>query len=155
VAPLQADCAAPCDGQECSKSANANFNIPMKNGVFWDVAPCGSCKNLRFGGRKHLHHQGDKNRCIRNNVRRNRSGRRLQLTANNVLTSPIIVTLIMVAPITYETSVLQEPHDVTSQKTLFFIVTHVKNSNHTMLQDVCKMLQRLVHANEQSVSISH
>jgi hypothetical protein len=22
----------------------------MKNGVFWDVTPCGSCKNLRFGG---------------------------------------------------------------------------------------------------------
>jgi hypothetical protein len=22
----------------------------MKNGVFWDVKPCGSCKNRRFGG---------------------------------------------------------------------------------------------------------
>jgi hypothetical protein len=22
----------------------------MKNGVFWDVMPCGSCKNRRFGG---------------------------------------------------------------------------------------------------------
>jgi hypothetical protein len=22
----------------------------LKNGVFWDVAPCGSCKNRRFGG---------------------------------------------------------------------------------------------------------
>jgi hypothetical protein len=22
----------------------------MKNGVFWDVTPCGSCKNRRFGG---------------------------------------------------------------------------------------------------------
>jgi hypothetical protein len=21
----------------------------MKNDVFWDVAPCGSCKNIRFG----------------------------------------------------------------------------------------------------------
>jgi hypothetical protein len=21
-----------------------------KNGVFWDVTPCGSCKNRRFGG---------------------------------------------------------------------------------------------------------
>jgi hypothetical protein len=21
----------------------------MKNGVFWDVTPCGSCKNRRFG----------------------------------------------------------------------------------------------------------
>jgi hypothetical protein len=24
--------------------------VTMKNGVFWDVTPCGSCKNLRFGG---------------------------------------------------------------------------------------------------------
>jgi hypothetical protein len=23
---------------------------PAKNGVFWDVTPCGSCKNRRFGG---------------------------------------------------------------------------------------------------------
>jgi hypothetical protein len=24
--------------------------VIMKNGVFWDVTPCGSCKNRRFGG---------------------------------------------------------------------------------------------------------
>jgi hypothetical protein len=24
--------------------------IVRKNGVFWDVTPCGSCKNRRFGG---------------------------------------------------------------------------------------------------------
>jgi hypothetical protein len=24
--------------------------VTMKNGVFWDVIPCGSCKNRRFGG---------------------------------------------------------------------------------------------------------
>jgi hypothetical protein len=30
----------------------------MKNGVFWDVTPCGSCKNRRFGGTQRLHHQG-------------------------------------------------------------------------------------------------
>jgi hypothetical protein len=24
--------------------------VPMKNAVFWDVTPCGSCKNRRFGG---------------------------------------------------------------------------------------------------------
>jgi hypothetical protein len=33
----------------------------MKNGVFWDVMPCGSCKNRRFEGTWCLHHQGDKN----------------------------------------------------------------------------------------------
>jgi hypothetical protein len=24
--------------------------VIMKNGVFWDVTPCGSCKNRRLGG---------------------------------------------------------------------------------------------------------
>jgi hypothetical protein len=24
--------------------------VTMKNGVFWDVAPCGSCKNEHLGG---------------------------------------------------------------------------------------------------------
>jgi hypothetical protein len=24
--------------------------VNMKNGVFWDVTQCGSCKNRRFGG---------------------------------------------------------------------------------------------------------
>jgi hypothetical protein len=33
----------------------------MKNDGFWDVTPCGSCKNRRFGGTWRLLHQGDKN----------------------------------------------------------------------------------------------
>jgi hypothetical protein len=36
--------------------------VTMKNGVFWDVMPCGSCKNRCFGGTYGLDHQGDKNR---------------------------------------------------------------------------------------------
>jgi hypothetical protein len=24
--------------------------VAMKNAIFWDVTPCGSCKNRRFGG---------------------------------------------------------------------------------------------------------
>jgi hypothetical protein len=24
--------------------------VTMKNGIIWDVTPCGSCKNRRFGG---------------------------------------------------------------------------------------------------------
>jgi hypothetical protein len=31
-----------------------------KNVVFWDVAPCRSCVNRRFGGTYHLHLQGRK-----------------------------------------------------------------------------------------------
>jgi hypothetical protein len=34
----------------------------LKNGVFWVVTPCDSCKNRRFGGTWRLLHQGDKNR---------------------------------------------------------------------------------------------
>jgi hypothetical protein len=35
--------------------------VTMKNGVFWDVTPCSSCKNRRFRGTQRLLHQGDKN----------------------------------------------------------------------------------------------
>jgi hypothetical protein len=81
----------------------------MKNWVFCDVTSCGSCKNWRFGENKHLHHQGDKNRWTRN-VRRNfvflRSVRRLLVTANVVSSTPIVVTLMMDALSSSETSTL-------------------------------------------------
>jgi hypothetical protein len=32
----------------------------MKNVVFWDVTPCGSCKNRRFGGTCRLDKLGGK-----------------------------------------------------------------------------------------------
>jgi hypothetical protein len=40
--------------------------VTKKNVIFWDVTPCGSCKNRRFGGTYRLHHQGDKNQGARN-----------------------------------------------------------------------------------------
>jgi hypothetical protein len=45
--------------------------VTMKNTVFWNAAPCASCKNLRSGGTYHLHHQGDMNRRARSNVSSN------------------------------------------------------------------------------------
>jgi hypothetical protein len=36
--------------------------VTMKSGIFWDVTPCGSCKNRRFGGTQRLLHQVGKNR---------------------------------------------------------------------------------------------
>jgi hypothetical protein len=39
-----------------------------RNAVFWDVTPCGSCKNRRFGGTYRLHHRGGKNQRPRINV---------------------------------------------------------------------------------------
>jgi hypothetical protein len=38
----------------------------MKNAVFWDVTPCWSCKNGRFGGTYRLHHQDGKHRGAMN-----------------------------------------------------------------------------------------
>jgi hypothetical protein len=43
----------------------------MKNDVFWDVTPCESCKDGRFGEKYRHQHQGDKNRRARNNVSSN------------------------------------------------------------------------------------
>jgi hypothetical protein len=34
--------------------------VAMKNAVFWDVTPCGSCKNIRFRGTYRHHLQGEK-----------------------------------------------------------------------------------------------
>jgi hypothetical protein len=34
--------------------------VLLKKAVFWDVAPCESCKNRRFGGTCRLHLQGRK-----------------------------------------------------------------------------------------------
>jgi hypothetical protein len=45
--------------------------VTMKNVVFWDIMPCGSCKNGRFRGMYRLHYQDDKNRRARNNVSSN------------------------------------------------------------------------------------
>jgi hypothetical protein len=66
----------------------------MKNGVFWDFMPCGSCKN-------HLVFI--------------RSVRRLLVIASVVPSSPILVTL------TKESLSSLEPHGVTFQKTPFFV----------------------------------
>jgi hypothetical protein len=32
--------------------------MTVKNAVYWDVTPCGSCKNQYFRGIYSLHHQG-------------------------------------------------------------------------------------------------
>jgi hypothetical protein len=64
-----------------------------KNGVFWDVTPCGSCKSRCFGG-------------TWNHLVFLRSVRRLLVAACVVPSSPILVTLIKEAPVSSETSVL-------------------------------------------------
>jgi hypothetical protein len=91
---------------ECHKPLTESFRIYLyksiysKNGVFWDVTLWGSCKNRRFGGTWRLLHQGDKNRWTRNNTS---SIRRLLVAACVVPSSPILVTLMKVAPGSSET----------------------------------------------------
>jgi hypothetical protein len=71
-------------------------SVDIKNAVFWDIMSCGSYLNLGFGRTYYLHHQGEKNR------------QQLQflVTANVDPRSPILVTLIMEALRSSETSVL-------------------------------------------------
>jgi hypothetical protein len=40
----------------------------LKNVIFYDVTPCGSCKNRGFDGIYRLHHIDNKNRWARSNV---------------------------------------------------------------------------------------
>jgi hypothetical protein len=73
----------------------------MKNAVFWDVMPCGSCKNRRFGGTYYLLHQGEK--CFF-------AVFNLLVAANVVSSSAILVALMMEAKASSQTSVLNKSH---------------------------------------------
>jgi hypothetical protein len=76
--------------------------------------PCGSCKNLGFGGKYRLHNQ---------------VGKISELETKLAITSNLLVTVNVVLSLNRQ--FIQEPHGVTSQKTEFFIVTTVKTSNLT------------------------
>jgi hypothetical protein len=84
----------------------AEQEIYSKNGVFWNVTQCGSCKNRRFGGTLLLLHQSYKNRWTRNNAVFLRSLRRFLVTVSVVPSSPILVTVLKEVLSSSETSVL-------------------------------------------------
>jgi hypothetical protein len=70
-----------------------------ENAVFWNVTPCGSCKNSSFGGTYRLHYQGDKIGDL---------GKTLAVTSN-FSTMPrncVLVTLMMEVIRSSETSIL-------------------------------------------------
>jgi hypothetical protein len=72
-------------------------SMTMKNAISWDLKPRGSFKNRLFGGTYLLHHHGNKN------------GRTRDVTRNCykvVRSLPIVVTLMMKAIRSCETSVL-------------------------------------------------
>jgi hypothetical protein len=91
------------------------------------VTPRGLCKNRRFGGTYRLHHQGEKNHGAFQPVFLH-SVLQALVTAYTVTSSMILVTLMMEALSSSDSRFLQEPHDVTSQETEFFIVTAVNTS---------------------------
>jgi hypothetical protein len=88
----------------------------IQNAVFWDVAPCRSCVNRRFGGMYRLYLQGKKIRERGTSV-----SRWLQ-------TSLPWRWRRYVPP---KCRFTQDIHRATSQKTAFFIVAAVKTSNLT------------------------
>jgi hypothetical protein len=57
-------CVYFCVDVECVRS-DVFTAVTMKNAVFWDVMPCGTCKNRGFGGTYLLNHQGDKYRQVK------------------------------------------------------------------------------------------
>jgi hypothetical protein len=75
--------------------------VTLKNAVFWDVTPCGSCNNRRFERNYWLHQQSAKNQQGRNNVIIN-----LLVTTNVVTSSLIFYTLMMETISSSETSVI-------------------------------------------------
>jgi hypothetical protein len=93
--------------------------VTIRNVAFWDVTPCGSGKNRRFGGTYRLHHQGGKNQRARNTVSSKQQLSRLRrnflfytcsllqlLVIANVRNASILVTLMMEALLSSETSMI-------------------------------------------------
>jgi hypothetical protein len=68
----------------------------MKNVVVWDVTSCGFCNNHRFGGTDRVHLHGQNNQRARNNL----------IITGNVPSSLILITLMMEAIRSSDTSVL-------------------------------------------------
>jgi hypothetical protein len=96
---------------QCYVRSEVYMAVTMKNAVLWDVTPCCFCKNRRFGGTWRLHHQGDKNRWTRNNFSSNYVAKdtfceEIIVTANTVVSSLILVTLLMEGLRSSETSIL-------------------------------------------------
>jgi hypothetical protein len=82
----------------------------MKNAVFWDVSPCGTCKNRCFGGI---------NTSVSRVTRIGEIGT-LAVTSNRNMLRKILYERGS-SSVTPKRWFLQESHGVTSKKTAFFV----------------------------------
>jgi hypothetical protein len=57
--------------EHVTRSVNPEHVSHMKSAVYWYVTQRDCYKNIRFGGKYGLHHQGEKNLRARNNVSSN------------------------------------------------------------------------------------
>jgi hypothetical protein len=103
--------------------------VAIKNTVLWDATPCGFSKN--HVSEKHIASLIGVTRISELEITLSRCVLQLLITANGVPSPPILVTLMMEAIRRF----LQEPQDVTSQKTELFTVTVTKISNVTRFID--------------------
>jgi hypothetical protein len=69
--------------------------VTMKNGVFWDVTPCGSCKNQSFGELSASIIRVTRIYELGGTLAVTSNGCTLQINTANVPISPILVTLMM------------------------------------------------------------
>jgi hypothetical protein len=127
----------------------------MKNVVFWDVTPCVSCKNRRFGGTYRLLHRVTRigelgtTLALTTDARREeipgngiflRSVRLLLVTYSVVPRSPILVTLMIEELSSSETSVLTRftwrniPEDA---------ILHL-NRSENLKTKICKLILQIL-----------
>jgi hypothetical protein len=110
--------------------------VTTKNAVFWNVTPCGSCKNRRFRGTCRLHHQGDK---ILHRVLQ------LLVIANVVPSLLILGTLVMKAIRSSESSVLNKIHADNIPKDC--ILHSHRSENQESFRLFCWLFLHLQHIN--------
>jgi hypothetical protein len=72
----------------------------MKNAVFWDVTPCRSCVNRRFGGTYRFHLQGRKIRELGSSVPPKRRPTQALHGATSQKTAFFIVTVVKTSNLT-------------------------------------------------------